>query len=195
MLNYQTVRFDRAYGTVNQLKPSTYPEIAFIGRSNVGKSSLMNAIFRRKNLVKTSATPGKTTSINFFPVDKVNFVDLPGYAYAKRSKAERKRIGELIDGYFESGRRIALTFLLIDIRHDVMKSDIIMASKLMENEIPFAIIFTKADKLSKAKGERQMRELCGQLNVPGDTVALSTSVTKKTGINEVRSYIEEALRK
>lgn len=193
MLSYKKAKFSAAYATANRLRPSNFPEFAFIGRSNVGKSSLMNAIFGSKGLVKTSSTPGKTSTINFFTVGGVNFVDLPGYAYAKRSKAERKRIGELIDGYLESDRPIDMVFLLVDIRHDAQASDKEMVSKLVDLGRDFTIIFTKTDKIAKTKVPAQMKNLCQQLEAPGDVIVLPVSSTGNVGIKDVRALIEQVL--
>ena len=104
-INYQLAKFVASYGKVSQIPESTCPEVSFVGRSNVGKSSIMNKLFGRKNLVKVSSTPGKTSNINFFEADDVHFVDLPGYGFARRSKAERDRWAELIGDFFDSERR------------------------------------------------------------------------------------------
>ena len=101
-INYQLAKFVASYGKVSQIPESTCPEVSFVGRSNVGKSSIMNKLFGRKNLVKVSSTPGKTSNINFFEADDVHFVDLPGYGFARRSKAERDRWGRLMENYFQS---------------------------------------------------------------------------------------------
>ena len=125
-INYQQVRFAGAYGTPSQLPPCVKPEVSFAGRSNVGKSSLMNKLFNRKGLVKVSAKPGKTTTINFFPTETVDFVDLPGYGFAKVSAQEHERWSKLMDAYFESERDHALVVCLIDIRHDASPLDVQM---------------------------------------------------------------------
>ena len=116
-MNINNVVFERSFGTSSQLPASTLPEIAFAGRSNVGKSSLLNKLFNRKGLAKVSQTPGKTATINFFACDGVRFVDLPGYGYAKVSKSEKERWSELIEGYFNQDRDLALVVSLVDIRH------------------------------------------------------------------------------
>lgn len=122
-MRFDIIEFDRSYGTSAQLKRFAEPEIVFSGRSNVGKSSLMNKLFNRKNLARVSSVPGKTVTVNFFKGDKVNFVDLPGYGYAKAAKSEKLRWAELMEGYFGSERNIALVVQLIDSRHKPSKDD------------------------------------------------------------------------
>ena len=122
-------------------------EIAFAGRSNVGKSTLINKIFNRKNLARVSSVPGKTATINFYGLENVFFVDLPGYGYAKVAKSEKRRWSELIEGYLNSGRDLRLVFLLIDMRHAPSADDLHMINYLIDAELPFVIILTKADKL------------------------------------------------
>ena len=112
-MNYNKAEFEKAFGISSQLPQSTSPEIAFSGRSNVGKSSLLNKRFNRKSLARVSSVPGKTITINFYNVDDCKFVDLPGYGYAKLSKTERDRFGELMEGYFQSGRNIKLVVQLV----------------------------------------------------------------------------------
>jgi GTP-binding protein len=126
------------------------PEYAFIGRSNVGKSSLINALVQKKNLAKTSQTPGKTQLINHFQIDKKWYlVDLPGYGYAKVSKTDREKFEKMIHEYLENRENLIYTFVLIDIRHEPQKIDLEFMSTLGEQDIPFCIVFTKADKLSQ----------------------------------------------
>ena len=149
-INYQLARFEASYGTVAQLPPSTTPEVAVAGRSNVGKSSLLNKLFNRKGLVKVSSTPGKTANINFFEVDGIRFVDLPGYGFAKVSQGEKQRWANLISGYFAQERSFNLVIALVDIRHDAQKLDHEMVGFLRESELPFVVALTKADKLGRS---------------------------------------------
>ena len=168
------------------------PQIAIAGKSNVGKSSLINKVFNRKGLAKVSQTPGKTATINFFATDDARFVDLPGYGYAKVAKSELHRWSELIEGYFNQDRDFALVCSLIDIRHAASALDETMVGFLIERELPFAVILTKADKLSKQQQQKQKAALAKQLQLPKGTPMVVTSSAKGTGIDEVRRLIEEA---
>ena len=193
-MKYNSARFVASYGTSKQLPPANHPEIAFVGRSNVGKSSLMNKLFGRKGLVKVSQKPGKTTTVNFFAVGDVDFVDLPGYGYAQVSKSERARWKELIEGYFTQERRHALTVSLVDIRHEASKLDIEMIEFLRAHEIPFIIAFTKADKLKSMQRKKQVAALCKQLAAEsGDAYFVVTSAEKGDGIEDLKAIIEDAV--
>ena len=141
-MNYNKATFDRAFGISAQLPPADGIEIAFAGRSNVGKSSLLNRLFNRKSLARVSSVPGKTVTVNFYDVDGVHFVDLPGYGYAKISKAEKKRFGELMEGYFQSGRPIRLVVQLIDMRHAPTADDLQMIDFLQQIGLPFVVVLT-----------------------------------------------------
>lgn len=143
--------FKTVVNTRDLLKP-VYPEAAFIGRSNVGKSSLINAILHRKGLARTSSSPGKTRGINYYLVDqKFFFVDLPGYGFARLSKKERLKWEKLIEDYLLTSKNLKIICLLIDSRHDLMDIDLEMARWLQYHELPFFIVLTKTDKLSKNK--------------------------------------------
>lgn len=193
-MNYHLAKFVASYAQADQVPVSMRPEISFVGRSNVGKSSLMNKVFSRKDLVKVSQKPGCTQNINFFNVGEVDFVDLPGYGYAKVSKAEMGRWRPLVEGYFKQDRRFALCVSLIDIRHEVSDLDKQMIGFLQSHEIPFMIAFTKADKLSsKSKVRTQVATLCKQLAAAGDVVVLPVSSLKGDGIADLRSLIDDAI--
>lgn len=194
-INYQQVHFGGAYGTSSQLPKSLRPEISFAGRSNVGKSSLMNRLFNRKALVKVSAKPGKTTTINFFPTAEVDFVDLPGYGFAQVGARERERWSELMEGYFEQPRQHALVVCLIDIRHEASPLDIQMVNYLFDRQLPLALVFTKADKLSRQQQAKQLRLLASQLRAPAETPALTCSATTGQGIDELRALVSAYARK
>ena len=156
-INYQQVRVAGAYGTPSQLPPCVKPEVSFAGRSNVGKSSLMNKLFNRKGLVKVSAKPGKTTTINFFPTESVDFVDLPGYGFAKVSAQEHERWSKLMDSYFEGERDHALVVCLIDIRHDASPLDVQMIAYLHKLGLPFAIVFNRSARSAASSRRRATR--------------------------------------
>ena len=188
-MNFHNAKFKSAYGTSTQLPKSKLPEVSFAGRSNVGKSSLLNKLMFRKNLAKVSQKPGKTATINFYDVDGVDLVDLPGYGYAQVSKSELERWSDLIEGYFNDERFFALVVSLIDIRHDPSELDRNMVEFLLESELPFAIALTKADKLSKQKANSQKQKIMKQLMLPKNTPVVMTSSEKGTGIDELRALI------
>ena len=192
-LNFHIASFKAAYGISSQLPASNRGEISFAGRSNVGKSSLLNKLMYRKGLAKVSQTPGKTATINFYEVDGHDFVDLPGYGYAKVAKSEKGRWSELIEGYFNQDRNFALVVSLVDIRHDPSALDIHMVEFLREAGLPFAVVLTKADKLSKQQIAKQRAAIRKKLNLPKETPLLVTSSEKGDGIDELRSLISAHL--
>lgn len=191
-MNFNIVAFERSFGISSQLPPSTLPEVAFAGRSNVGKSSMLNALFGRKSLAKVSQKPGKTSTINFFATDTARFVDLPGYGYARVAKSEKGRWAELIEGYFNQDRNFALVVSLVDIRHEAQQLDLNMIGFLQEAGLPFAVVLTKADKLSKNQQNKQAALLRRQLALPDDVPMLVTSSEKKIGFDNLRKLIEQA---
>ena len=168
------------------------PEIAFAGKSNVGKSSLLNKLVNRKAIARVSATPGKTATINFFACDGVRFVDLPGYGYAKVSKSEKERWSELIEGYFNQDRDLALVVSLVDIRHAASALDEGMVGFLREVGLPFAVALTKADKLSRQQQMKQRSAIMRQLGLASDVPVVVCSSEKGTGIDELRALIAAA---
>ena len=190
-IKLEDARFEAAYGTAEQLPESTTPEVAFAGRSNVGKSSLINKLVRRKALARTSSQPGKTANINFYLADGIRLVDLPGYGYAKVSDKERQRWADLIAGYFDQDRSFNLVVALVDIRHDAQKLDVEMLSFLSESELPFVVALTKADKLSRSKQDQQASRLAKQFGIPRSQMIV-TSAEKGIGIDELRRRIDEA---
>lgn len=192
-MNYNKAEFERAFGISSQLPESIQPEIAFAGRSNVGKSSLLNKIFNRKQLARVSSVPGKTITINFYNVDDVKFVDLPGYGYARLSKQELSRFGELMEGYFQSDRNIALVVQLIDMRHPLTKDDEGMITFLKEMNIPFIIVMTKADKLKKKAYEERLKANREELAFAGNVPVVPFSSVTGQGINGIKNYIEKAI--
>ena len=191
-MNFNKVAFERSFGISSQLPPSTLPEVAFAGRSNVGKSFMLNALFGRKSLAKVSQKPGKTSTINFFATDTARFVDLPGYGYARVAKSEKGRWAELIEGYFNQDRNFALVVSLVDIRHEAQQLDLNMIGFLQEAGLPFAVVLTKADKLSKNQQNKQAALLRRQLALPDDVPMLVTSSEKKIGFDNLRKLIEQA---
>ena len=190
-MNYNNAEFFTSYGSFKQIPKSDRTEIAFSGRSNVGKSSLINKIFNRKNLARVSAVPGKTATINFYRLENLYFVDLPGYGYAKVSKSEKERWGGLIEGYLHDDRELALVFQLIDFRHPPTKDDVMMVNFLIDSEIPFVVILTKADKLSKKQREERRAALMTELPCAEDITIIEFSAQTGEGRDDIRAIIEE----
>ena len=192
-VNFHNSEFAAAYGTSKQIPGGVLPEIAVCGRSNVGKSSLLNKLMYRKNLAKVSSKPGKTATVNFYQIDKkIHLVDLPGYGYAAKAKSEKERWSELIDGYFDQDRPFAMVLSLVDIRQEATKLDIAMMSYLLSRELPFAVVLTKADKLSRNQQNKMESVIRKQLQLPKEVQILKTSSEKNDGIEDLRRFISEA---
>lgn len=189
-MNYNKALFQASYGLSSQLPETGHLEFVFAGRSNVGKSSLINKLFNRKSLARVSAVPGKTATINFYRVGEMDFVDLPGYGYAKVAKREKHRWSELIEGYFQAGRNVGLVLLLVDMRHPPTVLDLDMVEYLIETEYPFLIVLTKADKLSKRQREERLAALQQELPCENVTVVPVSSQTGE-GIDTLREILDE----
>ncbi len=188
------------------IKPKDYPasayaEIAFVGKSNVGKSSLINTILNRKAIAKISRTPGKTRLINFFEIrfktnDEnegfINFVDLPGYGYAKVSKAERESWKKMIQNYFDNRLQLRGVIAIIDIRHKADPKDILMFEMLKTKQIPFAVIATKSDKIGKSKIPSTLKRFKSEFKLNNQGI-IQFSSFKKIGINEVLNWISSRI--
>ena len=192
-MNYQNVSFVAAYGKASQLPPSKRMEIAFAGRSNVGKSSLINKLLGRKALARVSAVPGKTATINFYDLDRtIHLVDLPGYGYAKVSKSEKDRWAELIEGYLNDEQRdIGLVVLLVDMRHPATRLDVDMANYLIETERPFLVVLTKADKLNKTQFQERLNAFPSELPYGDQITLIPFSSETGLGADVLRDIIEE----
>jgi GTP-binding protein len=180
---------------LKQCPKSDLPEFAFIGRSNVGKSSLINMLTDRKNLAKVSQTPGKTRLINHFDINNIWFlVDLPGYGYAKISKSEKPKMDKMINDYLLRRRSLRLTFLLIDSRHELLANDKQFMTWLFLNHIPFVIILTKSDKLTHNQLSRNLRSLeLALAQFSPSPLIISTSSVDKRGKEEILEVIEQNL--
>lgn len=177
---------------LEQLPPDDLNEVAFAGRSNVGKSSLINALFGRKDVAKTSATPGRTQQLNYFCVQKkLYMVDLPGYGYAKAPPAEVKRWQEVLKTYLRGRANLRRVFLLVDSRTGLKKTDEDILKLLDESAVPYQIVLTKTDKVSKAAAENLIKDIALKLknHAAAHTEVLATSSEKKTGLDEVRFEI------
>ena len=159
-MRFDNAQFETSFGTSGQLVPSTMPEIAFSGRSNVGKSSLLNKLLCRKSLARVSSVPGKTVTVNMFKLDNCRFVDLPGYGYAKVNNKEKERWSDLMESYFNSGRDIRLVVQLIDMRHQPTAQDLQMIEFMKEMDIPFIVALTKCDKLNKTERINNLMSIC-----------------------------------
>lgn len=193
-MNYATAAFKASYGLSSQLPASDRPEIVFSGRSNVGKSSLINKLCNRKSLARVSAVPGKTATINFYEVDGIYLVDLPGYGYAKVGRDERRRWDELINSYFAKQRQDVLLIQLLDSRHAPSADDRTMLEYLRHYNIPFVAALTKADKLKKSQYEAtasQFAEICAPYGCQG---VFLTSADNGYGVEELRAAIETAVQ-
>ncbi len=192
-MRYDNAVFETSFGVAAQLKASDLPEIAFSGKSNVGKSSLLNKILGRKSIARVSSMPGKTVTINFFKLDNCRFVDLPGYGYAKVSHNEKLRWAELMETYFSSGRDIRLVVQLIDMRHKPSEQDLDMIEYMNANGIPFIVALTKCDKLNKTERMNQLESICTILSEYGSISVVPFSALKGDGTEELRALIEKAL--
>lgn len=190
-MNYSKAEFKAAYGTFSQIPPSELPEIAFSGRSNVGKSSLINKLMGRKSLARVSAVPGKTITINFYSLEKLHIVDLPGYGYAKVGKNEKLRWAELIEGYLNDDRNLALVVQLIDFRHSPTADDIMMINFLIDSGIPFIIALTKADKLKKRERLERREALLHEIPCAEDITMIEFSAETGEGTEELRAILED----
>ena len=192
MINLQMAEFVRSAAKKEDFPRDGLPQIVFSGRSNVGKSSVINRLLGRKNFARVGSAPGKTTHINYFRIDgKFYLVDLPGYGYAKVSQSEKQRWSDLIETYFNSDRRIGLVFQLIDMRHPPTKDDLMMVDFLIECELPFVVVLTKKDKLSKKQQEERLAALQQELPYADQIHIVPFSAVKGDGVEELREIIDE----
>lgn len=192
-MRWENAAFESAAGLSSQLPGSSVPEIVFSGRSNVGKSSLINRLTGRKSLARTSATPGKTATINFYRLDGARLVDLPGYGYARVSDSERRRWSELIEGYFNDDRDVRLVVQLLDIRHTPSKDDYQMLEYMVEREIPFIAVLTKADKLNKTERAQRLAAFEQELADYEGIFTLPFSSSNGEGADGLREILLEAI--
>ena len=193
-MEIKSAEFIISNAVVSKCPNTTQPEYAFIGRSNVGKSSLINMLTGRNKLAKTSATPGKTMLINHFLINKEWYlVDLPGYGYAKRSKKDKDKLEIMISSYILKREQMINLFLLIDCRHEPQKIDLEFMEWLGENGVPFSIVFTKADKLGSGKLKQNISSYLKELKKQWEELPpyFITSSENKTGRQELLDYIEQ----
>ena len=194
-MNYQKVEFTLSAANSSQFPRDGYPQIAFAGKSNVGKSSVINRVLQRKNYAYTGSSPGKTIHINYFLVDKTAYlVDLPGYGYAKVSKQEKARWSRLMESYFAAQELITMGILIVDARHAPTQNDVTMASWFQQTGCPFVVVANKLDKLKKREIEPNLACIREVLSLSEDTVLLPFSAEKGTGRDELVGLIEATAR-
>lgn len=192
-MNFQEATFEFAAGFAAQLPPTNLPEIVFSGKSNVGKSSLINKLINRKALARVSSTPGKTATINSYLLPECRLIDLPGYGYARVSQAEKQKWAKLVDGYFAANRNVKLVIQLVDMRHEPTGDDIDMLNFLIQTELPFIVACTKADKLNNTQ-TKQQTAMFEELFRENEIEFFPFSATKGTGAEKLREMIEKAVQ-
>ena len=187
----KNVSLETVCGITSTLPENEHIEIAFAGKSNVGKSSLINALMNRKSLARTSAQPGKTQTINFYNInDELYFVDLPGYGYAKVSEAEKEKWGKMIENYLHKSKMLRAVFLLIDIRHEPSANDRNMYEWILYQGYKPIIIATKLDKINRSQVQKHIKMIKTGLNVEKDTIVIPFSSQTKQGREEVYELID-----
>ena len=192
-MNFQKVDFLISAASSKDFPSNRLPEIAFAGKSNVGKSSVINRILQRKNFARVGEKPGKTIHVNYFTIDNAcYFVDLPGYGYAKVSQAEKDRWGKLMDSYFASGR-IDLGVFIVDARHAPTQNDITMARWFLETGCPFVVVANKLDKLKKSEIEPNLQTIREDLELPDECLVIPFSAEKGTGRDELVNMVLSAV--
>ena len=194
-MNLQNVEFLISAASPKDFPRTRLPEIAFAGKSNVGKSSVINRLLQRKNFARVGEKPGKTIHVNYFTVDKCSyFVDLPGYGYAKVSQAEKDRWSRLMEDYFAAGR-IDLGILIVDARHAPTNNDITMARWFLDSGCPFVVVANKLDKLKKSEIAPNQQTIREDLELPEECPVIPFSAEKGDGRDELRKYIFAAVKK
>lgn len=192
----KSVNLETVCGITSTLPENSKPEIAFAGKSNVGKSSLINALINRKSYARTSAQPGKTQTINFYNInDAMYFVDLPGYGYAKVSQTIKEKWGKMIERYLQKSKQLKAVFLLIDIRHEPSANDKNMYEWILYQGYKPIIIATKADKISRGQIQKHVKMIKTELQAEKDTIVIPFSAVSKQGREEIYRIIEEFVGK
>ncbi|MEZ3479572.1 MAG: ribosome biogenesis GTP-binding protein YihA/YsxC [Lachnospiraceae bacterium] len=190
----KNVSLETVIGVTSKIPQNELPEIAFAGKSNVGKSSLINALINRKSLARTSSQPGKTQTINFYNINgELYFVDLPGYGYAKVSQQEKEKWGKMIERYLHQSKVLKAVFLLVDIRHDPSANDKTMYEWILSNGFHPIIIATKADKINRSQLQKQIKAVRQGLGADKDTVVIPFSAQTKQGREEIYEVVDRLM--
>ena len=191
----KNVSLETVIGVTSKIPDNQMPEIAFAGKSNVGKSSLINALTNRKSLARTSSQPGKTQTINFYNInDELYFVDLPGYGYAKVSQQEKEKWGKMIEKYLHRSKVLQAVFLLVDIRHEPSANDKQMYEWIMANGYHPIVIATKLDKINRSQVAKQVKIVKQGLGVDKDTIVIPFSAETKQGREEIYDLIDQLIQ-
>ena len=194
IMKIRNVSLETVCGITSKLPDNKYPEIAFAGKSNVGKSSLINALMNRKALARTSGQPGKTQTINFYNINsELYFVDLPGYGYAKVSREVKEKWGKMIERYLRTSKQLKTVFLLIDIRHEPSAGDVSMYEWILANGYEPMIIATKLDKINRSQVDKNVRVIRDTLKCGKDTLIIPFSAVSKQGRDEIYGIIDKLL--
>ena len=193
-MKIKDIRMDMSAVKKEQYPDDGLPQIAFVGRSNVGKSSSINTLLNRKKIARVSQTPGKTRTINFYKINsEFYFVDLPGYGYAKLSKEEKSSWGKVMEEYFINSKNLIHVFILVDIRHEPKEDDVLMLDFVRHYGIPVSIIATKSDKVTRNDAAISKRTIKSKMKLEGERI-LPISALKKTGVEEIWNHILEIYR-
>ncbi len=190
----KNVSLETVCGITSKLPENVYPEVAFAGKSNVGKSSLINALMNRKSLARTSSQPGKTQTINYYNINnEMYFVDLPGYGYAKANEKVKAQWGKMIEDYLHKSKQLRCVFLLIDIRHEPGNNDVIMYDWIKRHGYQPIIIATKLDKINRSQIQKHLKMIRTKLQADKDTVMIPFSATSKQGREEIYELLDGIL--
>ena len=193
-MKIKDIRMDMIAVKTEQYPHDGLPQIAFVGRSNVGKSSSINTLLNRKKIARVSQTPGKTRTINFYKINsEFYFVDLPGYGYAKLSKEEKSSWGKVMEEYFINSKNLIHVFILVDIRHEPKEDDVLMLDFVRHYGIPVSIIATKSDKVTRNDAAISKRTIKSKMKLEGERI-LPISALKKTGVEEIWNHVLEIYR-